>query len=261
MKLRADTDQDWRTFGEIDPLYGVLSQEQYRASKITPDSKKAFYQSGEEHVDKCLALIQSHFGATRKDRALDFGCGVGRLVLPLSHHFAEVTGVDISQEMMARAKAAASESGITNITFVDSIAQLIDSRLSFDLVHTFIVLQHIPCKRGFKIIDDLLTLTRPNGILAVQITYGHQRGALRTRIRELSKNILPLRYAANLLMKRHWNRPAMQLNHYSLPQLFQRLVASGITDYFVVHTNHGGALGLFIFMQKPESPNRDFHQK
>ena len=37
-------------------------------------------------------------------RALEIGCGPGRLMKPMSRHFGEIHGVDVSDEMIARAR-------------------------------------------------------------------------------------------------------------------------------------------------------------
>src|SRR5258708_15531090 len=37
-------------------------------------------------------------------RALEIGCGPGRLMRPMSRHFAEIHGVDVSDEMIALAR-------------------------------------------------------------------------------------------------------------------------------------------------------------
>src|SRR5215467_7500829 len=37
-------------------------------------------------------------------RALEIGCGPGRLMRPMSRHFGEIHGVDVSDEMIGKAK-------------------------------------------------------------------------------------------------------------------------------------------------------------
>src|ERR1700681_886212 len=37
-------------------------------------------------------------------RALEIGCGPGRLLRPMSRHFGEIHGIDISDEMLKRAR-------------------------------------------------------------------------------------------------------------------------------------------------------------
>src|SRR3712207_1118331 len=44
-------------------------------------------------------------GYPRARRALEIGCGPGRLLRPMSKHFGEIHGIDVSDEMIARARA------------------------------------------------------------------------------------------------------------------------------------------------------------
>jgi len=53
-----------------------------------------------------LGFYRSLFGS-RRGRLLELGCGTGRLTLPLCECFDAVVGVDLSEHMLARARAAA----------------------------------------------------------------------------------------------------------------------------------------------------------
>ena len=48
--------------------------------------------------------------------ALDFGCGVGRLVLPLARRYRTVVGIDISDAYIAEAVRNRDKHGLTNIS-------------------------------------------------------------------------------------------------------------------------------------------------
>jgi SAM-dependent methyltransferase len=66
-------------------------------------------------------------------RALELACGTGRLTLPLAAHGLQITGLDLSPAMLARARAKAAAAG-TAIEFVQ--ADMRDFRLGqqFDLI-------------------------------------------------------------------------------------------------------------------------------
>ena len=65
-------------------------------------------------------------------RALDFGCGAGRVCIVLASAFpkAEIFGVDVSAESLARAKEAARAAGVARIDFRSQLP----NGASFDLV-------------------------------------------------------------------------------------------------------------------------------
>ena len=101
-------------------------------------------------------------------RALDFGCGVGRLSLPLASRFETVTGVDISEPMVVAARRRAEEAGIANVRFgLDGEPSLTAER--FDLVYCALVLQHQPDGAvALALARRLMDLVGPGGALVLQ---------------------------------------------------------------------------------------------
>jgi SAM-dependent methyltransferase len=77
-------------------------------------------------------------------RALEIGCGPGRLMKPLSHNFGEIHGVDVSDEMvaLARERLAGIPHAHVHLTGGANLAQFADE--SFDFVYSYAVFQHIP---------------------------------------------------------------------------------------------------------------------
>ena len=75
---------------------------------------------------------------------MEIGCGVGRMTRMLARVFGHVTAVDVSDEMISRAKA--NLSSVSNVTLVvgdgESLTGLADS--AYDFAFSFIVFQHIP---------------------------------------------------------------------------------------------------------------------
>jgi SAM-dependent methyltransferase len=103
-------------------------------------------------------------------RALEIGCGPGRLLRPMSKHFGEIHGIDVSDEMIAR--AAANLRGIPHAhvhhTSGADLAPFADE--SFDFVYSYAVFQHIPSRDVvMQYLRESVRVLRPGGLLRVQI--------------------------------------------------------------------------------------------
>ncbi len=99
----SNTDRNWCTWAEQDPYYAVLTDPKFRGDAIN-ENRAAFFESGQAFVRHWLHYIEHHFGPLQRERALDFGCGVGRLTIPLADHFGVVVGLDIAPAMLEEAR-------------------------------------------------------------------------------------------------------------------------------------------------------------
>src|ERR1041384_981673 len=128
-------ERTWRPFGRVDAYYGVLSDEQFRADRLDAKALDEFFQTGEDHVAWTLDFIRRGIApGFQPTRVLDFGCGVGRLVLPFARRASEVVGADISPEMLEEARRNTTSFGLTNATFVRVDQDLDAVPGQFDLV-------------------------------------------------------------------------------------------------------------------------------
>jgi SAM-dependent methyltransferase len=106
----------------------------------------------------------------RARRALEVGCGPGRLMKPLAADFGEIHGVDVSDEMirLAREKLAGVAHAHAHSTDGADLRAFADS--SFDLVYSYAVFQHIPSRdvvlNYFAEMDRVL---KPGGIIRCQV--------------------------------------------------------------------------------------------
>jgi 2-polyprenyl-3-methyl-5-hydroxy-6-metoxy-1,4-benzoquinol methylase len=243
-----NSDIQWEKFGKSDPYYGVVSWPEFRAKNMSDDAKRRFFALGADHVERILAIIEEHFGGSPRGTCLDFGCGVGRLVIPFSRKFSSVVGVDVSESMISEAKKNCADYSITNVTFSRSLDQ---ENASYDLVHTYIVLQHIPLARGMTIIDRLIALAKPGGLCVIHVTIGRDAGMLRKLATSLHKNVKPIHWLLNIAAGRPVFEPFMQSNAYSLKDILIKLSKAGITKMWLETECHSGAYSALLVFRGP----------
>ena len=268
------TDHDWEQWGAQDPYFGVLTHPKFRRDALTDDARNEFFASGHWHVQHVLAACRQHVDpAFAPTRALDFGCGVGRLLIPLAELAAEVVGVDVSPSMLEEARRNCAAAGVHNVSLIPSDDDLSQLTGDFDFVHSFIVLQHIEVERGRQLFQRLVKLVRPGGIGALHVTFGWSnlpdslgqppRAVLPEALRKVTPAV-PTRRVKDLLNTLGLRSaetdprpgapgadPVMQMNCYSLSELLFILQQAGIQRTHTELTDHGGALGALLYFQKP----------
>lgn len=250
--MKSGAIQNWKKFGRQDPYYGVLTDEKYRSTNITEKDLSEFFRSGELYVQESEKRIAHLFDQSLEEcTILDFGCGVGRLAIPfagLSHK--NVIGLDVSEEIISKANLHKTDRGITNLDLKVFDGANLPSLPSFDFINSYIVFQHIEPSIGYPLLRQLLEKLNPEGILQVQITYGHSLPQLRY-INFLLKGKVPLYNYVHSFLKtgRFGAEPVMQMNHYSPEKLFD-LFSKYSTQIHVEFTNHGGHLGAYYLLKK-----------
>ncbi|MDD5639073.1 MAG: class I SAM-dependent methyltransferase [Candidatus Pacebacteria bacterium] len=103
-------------------------------------------------------------------RALDFGCGVGRLSNPLASLFSQVFGVDISSKMIELAKSYSQypENKLCFLVNKTNDLNIFPDRF-FDFIYTNITLQHIKQDFALRYINSFLKKLKENGIVVFQV--------------------------------------------------------------------------------------------
>ena len=102
--------------------------------------------------------------------ALEIGCGPGRLMRPLSRHFAEIHGVDVSDEMvrLARDRLRAAPNAFAHATSGADLAMFPDEK--FDFVYSYAVFQHIPSRDVvFHYLREARRVLKTGGVLVCQV--------------------------------------------------------------------------------------------
>ena len=154
---------DWEQLAEVDPLWAVLTRPDKRGGRWDRDE---FLATGEREVVEVLRTAAQLKIPLRHRRALDFGCGPGRLTRALAGRFETAVGVDISDGMVAAARTlnADVESCEFRVNKSTDLGQFDDGE--FDLVYSSLVLQHLPdpeLVRGY--VAEFLRVAAPTGLV------------------------------------------------------------------------------------------------
>jgi SAM-dependent methyltransferase len=255
MRVRRSSAKDWDALARTEPLWAVLTDERYRSTRITSESEQDFWQSGDLYLRHVADLCVTHFGRSLAPRqALDFGCGVGRVLVPLARLSGEAVGIDVSPAMLAHARAACDRAGLSNV----ALQSCMPAGRDFDFVNSTLVLQHIPVRAGLLLLDELLACLAPGGLLALQILYGRPgSGLLKRAGRWLYANVRSTRPLLGPWRGGTADSPYMQMNAYPLEQVFGRLRMHGISNLHVVLTSESGFESALIVGAKNASAFKD----
>jgi ubiquinone/menaquinone biosynthesis C-methylase UbiE len=111
----------------------------------------------------------------RLGRALDFGCGLGRLTQALTDWFGKVEGVDISSEMILRARSYDPRLRCSFHHNPDGDLSLFKAR-TFDFVYSMIVLQHMPQDMQHGYVREFFRVLKPGGVAMFHTPEGPDSG-------------------------------------------------------------------------------------
>ena len=134
---------------------------------------ETFFASGEKTVAEEILTDTTNIYQgrdPRQMRVLEIGCGAGRITRALSNVFGEIHAVDVSGEMVARARAALHDR--PNVKFYQNSGcdLAVVPPLVFDFAYSALVFQHIP---SHEVIDtyvrEVHRLLRPGALFKFQV--------------------------------------------------------------------------------------------
>lgn len=254
-KVKYRRSKDWERFGAKDPYFGVVSHEEYHANSIE-QHKVEFFDSGEKYVDYILSEFQRGFDcALVPSLCVDFGVGVGRVLLPLSRHCRQIVGVDVSPPMLKIAEANCVAKGVTNASFLTNIQFFKKEDIRPDFVHSYIVFQHMKADEGYAALDRFLSLLKPGGYGVVHVTFKRAFSFWQETKYMMITRCRPIWYMNNIRKHRSVSYPLTLMTEYDLNRILEILYRFDCHKNFWQFTNHGSVLGILLFFHKQRTPS------
>lgn len=162
----ASVKRHWERLARRDPYWAVLTN-----LGTGPDAwdLREFFQSGTEEVAGLLRRATQLGLTVPRRRALDFGCGVGRVTQALAVEFEHCDGVDISASMLqvARQHNRHPDRCSYHRNLAPHLAIFPDE--SFSLVYSTLVLQHMDPRDSTGCIRELMRVLARDGVLVFQL--------------------------------------------------------------------------------------------
>ena len=138
------------------------------SSSVTPNPNKALWEKGDfTRIAACMResgdALAGSLAITPGMRVLDLGCGDGTTAIPAAHRGADVTGVDIAENLVAAGARRAEALGLANIVFQQGDASALQplADKSIDLV--VIIFGAMFAPRPFDVASEMVRVTAPGG--------------------------------------------------------------------------------------------------
>src|SRR5262245_43619580 len=156
----------WERLGRQDPFWAVLTDPAKRRGAWDLEQ---FYRSGADELTAVLRHAQELGLSVSHDRALDFGCGAGRMTQAMAAVFGRADGVDISASMLATARQhnRFADRCVYHLNSAPDLSLFAGDTFSF--VFTTLVLQHMEPRLATAYIREFVRVLRPGGLLVFQV--------------------------------------------------------------------------------------------
>lgn len=229
-KKEVPSNLEWKKWGEVDPLYGVVSHKGKEKGQENQWTDEDFYQFGKTIWEK-VQVYWERYGVDYSS-CLEIGCGAGRITLQLAEQFNSVHAIDVSQGMLRYAESKIQKENV-NFYLTDGVTiPLPDSSVSAAFsIHVF---QHFNSPQiAQKNFSEVYCILQEGGTILIHLPVYRSparhflfRGAY--RIWEKMHDLVAF-FQRRLLAKGKWT-PYMRMTYYQIDELFEMLSEIGYQD-------------------------------
>ena len=199
----------WEKHAQRDPLWAILSAPDKKNRQWHADH---FFETGRREISILMHHLRDLQIQFAHGKALDFGCGVGRLTQAMALFFDQVCGIDISESMVRFANSFNH--------FPEKVQYICNQRNDllvfpsgeFDFVYSNIVLQHVHPDITLAYLSEFLRVLRPGGLLIFQLP-SHKKNSseLRTDAVPLETNAYQYQFQFSSTLERR-QKPETEIN-------------------------------------------------
>jgi SAM-dependent methyltransferase len=159
--------RDWEELAAYDARWAILTRRDRKGGRWTRDE---FFATGEAEISRALTRGAELGRPQRFERALDFGCGTGRLTRALASHFTTAVGVDISERMVELAREENADVRACEFVVGNGVDLSAFEDASFDFVYCNLVLQHLPdTNLAERFMAEFLRIVTGDGLAVFQM--------------------------------------------------------------------------------------------
>jgi SAM-dependent methyltransferase len=150
-------DQQWERFAQEDPAFYIWTTD--RSS-----SEQAFGDSGRADAAALMDAVAPYLKGN--GLVVEYGCGLGRLLLPMCEHFDRALGVDVAPSMLSGLTGRAEAAGLGDRVYTALATANWSAGVSADLIYSWHVFQHIASTATIRTALEQISraLKTPDGI-------------------------------------------------------------------------------------------------
>ncbi len=135
--------------------------------------EKGYFQNHNRYKDWALNALKlgdklnDFVGISKDDDALDIGCGYGRLMYRVADSVNTVTGIDLHEGLLIKARDILKDKPNTKVVLCDGQSIPLEDD-TITLAYSFCVMQHIPRSIVRKYLVDTMRVLKPGGRIFFQ---------------------------------------------------------------------------------------------
>jgi len=144
----------------------------YQSTLLTPNAQQAEERDAFEKM-AILKYVKKY--SNSKGRAVDFGCGIGRLTELLTAHFAYIDACDYCEEFITKAQERARIKNLKNINYRVSSVENFKSEYKYDFAFSAGLMIFLNDEQFSKLVSIIADTIKNDGVCIIRESMGTTR--------------------------------------------------------------------------------------